>query len=248
MDKRLVVQLILEPNCELNAVDYSDYNSLGFDDAENHVMLDFLVYNEDKVPVHDSVNIRKSCLERGYYRNIFTSTYILRKDGIYSYYKMVIPTIDHFKDISGIVNELFYYDGCFYWCNKVSSVNSIEDALNGSTIITDFLELYQIVYQNNASQTFYLPTKKIFSICILNKCLALLQKKVIDNPHVCKNIDCDDTYTQHRDFLFGAIYVLDYLKDIGHFAEAQRIVDNLSSCDFVCNEFIDKNDCGCGKA
>lgn len=258
MNKRLIVQLIMQPDCKLIAIDNSDYNRLGLDMNE-HVMVDFLVYDEDQHPFNDTLRIRYNPFQRGYYQSAFNTEYILPKDGTYSYYKLLIPILQHFKTDSNsyanIVGELFYYDKAVYWFDPENlkegfdedSEFSLEDVLSMSNVEENCLEWYELVHENFASQTFYLPAKKIFSVCKLNRCLAKLQKSLLGTNNPCKSLGCDfDKYKAQRDMLFGAIYVFDYLKDIGNFKEAQRILDNLQSCNFICNEDLDVNDCGCG--
>lgn len=50
MDKRLIIQTIVRPDCKLIAIDNSDYYSLG-DDMINFIMLDFLSYMKLEFPL-----------------------------------------------------------------------------------------------------------------------------------------------------------------------------------------------------
>lgn len=253
MDKRLLVQLILHPDCRLIAVDNSDYNRLGADMGE-HVMVDFLVYNEDDHAFKNTLKIRYEHLNKGYYRAQFTTEYLLTKDGTYSYYKLLIPILEHFLLEDSYVNmadEMFYFSGKVYLVNSSApAVMTESEVFENSEVLDNCLQWYDTVHSNRASQTFYLPAKKIFSVCKLNRCLALLQKKLLGCNNPCKNLGCDkDTETLYRNFLFSALYVFDYLKDIGNFSEAQRILDNLSSCNFICDDNdLPTNDCGCGNS
>ena len=254
MNKRLLVQLILHPDCRLIAVDNSDYNRLGID-MQDHVMVDYLVYNEDKHPVDGTLKLRYEHLNRGYYRAQFTTEYNLPKDGTYSYYKMLIPILEHFsngQEYFKMADEMFYFSGKVYLVNSdAPEVMTEQEVFANSKVLSDCMSWYDTVHDNKASQTFYLPAKKIFSVCKLNRCLALLQKRLLGCNNPCKNLGCDkNTETEYRNFLFSAMYVFDYLKDIGNFSEAQRILDNLSSCNFICDDLDDltNNDCGCGNS
>ena len=82
MNKRLIIQLIVRPDCKLIAVDNSDYGSLGVDLLE-HVMLEFLSYNDESTPVSSSVRIRKEIHNRGFYLSGFSSEFVLETDGTY---------------------------------------------------------------------------------------------------------------------------------------------------------------------
>ena len=253
MNKRLIVQLIMHPDCRLIAIDSSDYNSIGID-IEEHVMIDFLVYNEEKEPVKNTLKVRYNKLNRGYYRSQFTTEYILPKDGTYTYYKMVIPILDHFAvgaDLyKNIQDQLFYYDNNIYFFGNdlYQESYTLKEVLDNSYVVEDCLEWYKKVHENHASQTFYLPRKKLFSVCKLNKCLAHFQKKMLD-AFSCNDLLCDKNVSRNqRDFLFSAMYVFDYLKDVGNFKEAQRILDNISECNFMCSDDSIKSDCNCGNS
>lgn len=245
MDRYLKVQLNLSRDCKLNAIDFSDYNSIG-EDINNHVMLDFLVYKDNKEPIENSIKLRHESLNWGYLRQKFETEYILTKDGTYTYYKFVIPTIHHFWNGTNLINnisdELFYYKGNIYWFKSTCEIYSnitLDNLLQQCSIVESYLEIYDIVFNNHATQTFYLPAKKIFSICKLNKCLVSLQKQLLFNT------SCKDDKKKERDFLFVSLYIFDYLKDLGNFAEAQRILDNLSECEYCQNE-LNNSECCCG--
>ena len=62
MDNRLIIQTIVEPNCKLVAVDNSNYD-LG-DDIKYFVFVDFLSYNEDKVPIDKTIKIHHEQISR----------------------------------------------------------------------------------------------------------------------------------------------------------------------------------------
>lgn len=245
MKRHLNVQLILQKDCKLIAVDFSDYNSIGAD-ISNHVMLDFLVFKDENIPVPNSVKLRHENLNRGYLRQKFETEYILHKDGTYTYYKFVIPILNHFLQsgqwVNSIIDELFYYEGNIYWYKESTLPNNvaIDELLKKCEKLTNVLDIYSITFNNHATQTFYLPEKKIFSICKLNKCLVSLQKKLLFNND-CGNID-----TKNRDFILSSMYVFNYLIDIGNLNEAQRLLDNMSSCDF-CQQELLNNDCCCGQ-
>ena len=88
---------------------------------------------------------------------------------------------------------------------------------------------------STATQTWYSTFRTIFCTSKLRKCVSLLQKQVIESCHKCNNID---SIKVKRDFLFNAMYLIDYLKETGNLDEAQRILDNLSYCGFICDDSI----------
>lgn len=239
MKRHLNVQLVLQRDGILHAVDFSDYNSIGAD-IDNHIMLDFMIFKDELV--QKSINLRHEKLNRGYFRQKFETTYQLDNDGTYTYYKFVIPTYYHFVDKDELVNdicdEIFYFEGNIYWYKDTINP-SVSEILSKSVKLNSILEIYDIVFNNHATQTLYLPAKKVFSVCKLNKCLVSLQKQLL------LNTDCNNPKKTDRDFLFTALYVFDYLTDTGNYAEAQRILDNLGECNY-CQQLSSNTICNCG--
>lgn len=74
-----------------------------------------------------------------------------------------------------------------------------------------------------------------------------MQRKLIENGDICDEHCQNMSNRYRRDFLLSALYVFDYLKDRGEYDEAQRILDNLTSCSDLCGDYLSTNkDCGCG--
>lgn len=257
MDKRLIIQTIVRPDCKLIAIDNSDYYSLG-DDMINFIMLDFLSYNETEIPIDKTIRMRREVVKRGQLLSRFSSEFILDKDGTYCYYKLVIPTLDYFKigetTYNNLSNELFFDGKTLYKCKfEDDDEHSYEEVIKNSIVIDNYIDAYKIVHNNGASQTFYCPVKKIFSVCKLQRCLVYLQRQLLlINCKHCSydKCDTDNTLRNRRDFLLSAMYVFDYLKDIGNLTEAQRVLDSMSSCDSLCGDLLNNsnNDCGCGNS
>ena len=86
--------------------------------------------------------------------------------------------------------------------------------------------------------------KNTFTICNLINCFVSLQRQVMKKEltYSCKKIE---DVSKQRDFLLSTIYVLDYLKDIKNFAEAQRIIDSVTECTTFCSNISNNSDCGC---
>lgn len=255
MDKNLNIQLILKPGCKLIAVDNSDFDSIGID-LLNHASLEFLSFKESEFPKDGSVLLKPHIN----LNQCPSSEFILNEDGTYSYYKLIIPYLDHFKNMEdkycNLYNELYYYEGNIYKSNT-----PMEEAgggydkgyvLSNSEKIINYIEAYKLVQMNHASQTFYCLKEKIFSVCKLQACLAALQKQALYSGSCeCSFSKCnlDENLRNRRDFLLSALYVFDYLTDSKNYEEAQRILDNLSTCESLCGEeLINLNDCGCGNS
>lgn len=258
MNKRLNIHLIIQPNCKLVAIDNSDYNSLGID-LLDHVMLEFLSYNDETSPIPNTIQLKKEIHNRGYYLARFSSEFLLDLDGTYAYYKLVIPTLEHFKEVdnkySKLYEELFFYNKKLYKSNLPNTEDTydLSTVLKNSEEIHNYIEAYNIVQNGGGSQTFYCPKEMLFSVCKLQRCLVSLQERLLlSNNHTCSYDKCntDETLRNQRDFLLSALYVFDYLKDIRNFTEAQRLLDNLSTCNSICTDKLNdfNNSCGCGNS
>ena len=51
-----------------------------------------------------------------------------------------------------------------------------------------------------------------------------------------------------RNFLFDSVYILSYLIEQGSYLEAQRIIEYLTSCNYICKDILGEtnyNKCDC---
>lgn len=258
--RNLNVQLIIHPEGKLTVFD--DYTEI--EDLCDYVSVEFLSY---KCP--NNVDERTVCItDYSHYRdNLIDNTVLpIFKDGILYYHKVLVPKLSFLCVESGIehngiplYNEIYLKDQIFCLNNKFykykgeiniqtdvpMSYDNIlqhykDEILNQSDIITNYSLLYDEA--TNADQSFSCQ-KMLFTICKLTKCFVNLQRKILDLSIVdqCMKNASD---VKDRDFLLCSIYVLDYLKDIGQFDEAQRILENITECGGFCSE-NNQIDCGC---
>lgn len=255
----LSIQLILNQKCQLVAVDNTRYNNIRsadgieLDDIRNYVSLEFLVYTDNEHPSDKTVVFKEYKHKREEYNNITTINF--PSDGTYTYYKFLIPKLDRLVvdvpdniSIFRIKNQIFWYKGNFYLgFRDVDDDGSDIITPNRVMKITNLLDIWKCIKDGKATQTFSYQ-RVVFSICKLQSCLVNLQKKMLTGPKICLECNQDKSLTFRRNFLLSALYVLDYLKDKGEYYEAQRILDNLSSCNSLCGDDDNNlnNDCGCG--
>lgn len=182
------------------------------------------------------------------------------KDGTFTYYKFIIPTLSYFhsgwispdeNNANKKIAEYTISSGEIFFCNN--SFRLTESSLKGTK--SDIIEGSSIVNVDEIWE--YQPSsmlslqKVVFSFCKLQKCLVNLQKQILKNPNNCNGCgkrtgDSNDRY--NRDFLLNAIYVLDYLTKNNNYEEAQSIIDNLQDCaGVICKDVELKSDCNCGK-
>lgn len=248
----LKIHLLINPECELVAIDNTIYHNIRYSDTEeylddlsNHVGFEFLLDVHDDVEP-GSIRIKNYTRSRQELMDGNTSVFVFSKDGTFTYYKFLIPKIEHFhvkaetSEYYKTNHQIFYYkDNIYYAEDDLLTL----DEITKCTMINDLQSLWDL--QGTQTLSFQ---KVIFSVCKLQKCLVYLQRKILDDNRNCYSCDSsrDDQYT--RDFLFSALYVLDYLKDHKNYEEAQRILDNLSDCaGTLCNEYQPKSNCNCGK-
>lgn len=246
----LNVQLVIHPSGKVEAIDdnswlytpgmegtlmenITKYVSVEFlTDAENNIKSDTLVFQEYR---HNRDNM------------LSNSELPLFNDGVHYYYKLLIPKLEYlFVEAEGLfsaphyeelylANQTFFYDGGFYLYlgdniildRPMSEIEIMHeygaDILNNSKALN-----YIDIYENCGDQSF--SCKKIlFSICKLLKCFVSLQKEFINDVIYGKCVKSEELENK-RNFLLSTIYVLDYLKDIGNYQEAQRIIENISDC------------------
>lgn len=260
----LSIQLIIDPQCYLVALDNTRYYNLDtlpiLNDLTKHVSLEFLVYNEDSEPITASIYLKEFKYKGDEYaQNI--SKFTFPSDGVYKYYKFIIPKLEWLikeeeeiiedeniiKHVARIRNEIFYYNNNFYFGlkDKTVDINNLSSIINNDNciVINNILDIWNYILDNYASQSFSFQ-KEIFTYCKLKKCLVNLQRKTLLSLGTCNSND--DIY--NRDFLLSALYVLDYLKDTNNYSEGQRIIEVLTTCGgFLCEENSSiNNNCGCG--
>ena len=245
--QNLDIYLSLEDNGKLIAVDETIYDTPEFDDVEDveidfshHVSIEYLC-DHNGVLFNDSIIFHNDlCLIDGYI-NHNESTFVVYKDGVFTYNKLLVPTLEHLNKNGKymIENQLFYHNGNFYHGEK----DSTEADIFSNSKSVDISALWGV----QGTQTLSYQ-KRLFSFCKLQECLLNLQKQILSSNKSCDICEIDNQLRYKRDFLFSTIYVLNYLKQQDNFSEAQRILDNFSSCSFaVCEESEFKNNCGCGK-
>ena len=237
MDQILDVQLHVEDGY-LIAVDTTV--PVHGHDLSNFIPVEFLTYNdanEEILPERSGPN----------------TAFKLRRDGKYYYYKLLVPQISHFEgseDLDALLGEVFF-DGKLKQVVRIPENGTVGAIIVASEEVTP-LHAYSAVTTNSganfeANESYFFPKKEILNVCNIRKCLLNLQRKLLLEGCDKNNCSSSKELRQQRDFLFNAVYVLDFLKETNNFEEAHRILDNLSSCGFACEDkSITFSDCGCG--
>ena len=161
-------------------------------------------------------------------------------DGTIQYTKIAVYPKEHFT--SNSVGEIAYEnqdDGSISLCQKTVEgwkLISLDDA-------------YDAIFNNykddeNADEAYYYTPIQLFLLGNIEKCLIHLQKQ-----YICESLTnkCSvDSTKSRRDFMHSAVEVLRYLSFTENYEEAQRILDNVSECGFLCEDIYNKSTrCNC---
>lgn len=259
----LDIQLLVNPTCELIAIDRTSYQNLHYDvgeelqylrDRSKHVSIEFLTDVDGEI-MNDSLNLEKGIRNREELLDGNTSVFHFPKDGTFTYYKFLVPCLFHMmKDgVFNVYKQTFFHNDSFYYSEydedvdiRSNDVGGVDVAINIILSKSNKISVNQL-WTLQGTQTFSFQ-KNIFSVCKLQKCLLNLQRQIMNNPDNCTECGMESSLRFKRDFLLSALYVFDYLKDTNNYEEAQRVLDNMKGCgSYLCEDVnYDKTDCGCG--
>jgi len=257
-------------NCSVTAYDETFYEEMTDDGVIKHALVEFLCYlpykDDEIVPINDSKRVTFFSVNADLTPEDRHYCYQLDKDGRYVYYKYILYTIDHpsiaRKGIYRIKNKLFYHNDTIYYGLK--DVKIPEFNSDNTEKVYNWYDLQE--YVSLTIGEFF--GKELLSFCKLEECLYQKQREWIfqgldkcnPTPKRCQqpfnSCDFDRDIKLERDFLFASVYVLNYLREVCKFGEAQRIIECLATCTSICNTSdrcgcvgIKPNNkgCGCGK-
>lgn len=172
-------------------------------------------------------------------------TYTLKKDGYYVIDHFIFPTIDWYNWYKTQASEEYK--------NQINRIYIIDEGVikkevDGELVETTLREVLEMnienasiaretintIFTGNLQQCYINYCKRLFD-SLLNKCLTSEYS--------------NDIYA--RDFIWMTLNIIDYLVQFEQYMEAERIIEEFSSCGGFCNssQFIPKHHgCGCSKA
>lgn len=231
-------------SCELLAIDNTEYSTM----LDKLIFIEFLcyfAYNDDEtslLPIKHSKKISFSTSSN----NFKCYKYVTEYDGRYLYFKYGVYNPNSLLENGEykIKDKIFYYnENVYLGLTDVSSLTNINS--NTTKLISNWYTLKDYINTNID----YYYTTELFTFCKLNQCVIKYQKQTLFNKiDSCNQICKQDNQKSIRDFLFISVYVLDYLVCTGNYAEAQRILESLSSCGTLCDDstFLNiNNNCNC---
>lgn len=234
MTNSIFVQLSIDKNCKLVAVDRTS-----LDTTFPMLSVEFILDFEKNV-----IDCKQKQIEHKKDILLDSTELSLKKDDVYLYNKILVPSIDTYKEgnIYKVANKCFYYEDSIYVSN--TDITNLSDISN-LTEITDLVKLIEIKKDYSL-----LGYEEIFvSMCGLKNCLLALQTKLINT---CQTDKCSSNIDSilKRDFVLSTITVINYLITLCNYTEIHRILTQIKSCGNLCEDDNDlallKNPCNCG--
>ena len=166
-------------------------------------------------------------------------------DGWYKIQHILLPTKDWFNEQleKGNQSLLSMYDTVYY-----SDGNKVYKYINGKSTVVDLLELIE---RNPEDTTMYRYTEEYVSICFLRKCYINLCQQIFNSRAFdkCWNKNkIDSELIFKRDLVWMAINVINYMIEFRQYAEAERLIERLTSCNGLCQSAYStyNKSIGCG--
>lgn len=129
---------------------------------------------------------------------------------------------------------VYYSDGNF--CYKINS--------DGEEEIVELTELVEVC---NVGTTILKTSYDFVILGRLKRCYIEICKQLLDNGlNRCLSKDNDSELIYLRDAILMTINTVSYLVEFEEFAEAQRIIENVSNCNGLCQQVERPKRGGCG--
>ena len=192
-------------------------------DISEYICLEYLVLDNKMVNVTIRENIHNV-------KDLEYSTITLGSDGLYTYYRMLIPRIKKYINSNRFVkNNLFYYNKRFYYTLK-DITTSIIDLSNSELFkevsIEDVFKLTSETLDSNSDHDVLYNSYLILAYELLKKAFVAEQSQMI-NYSILNFINRNDRYK--RDLYMSVILALrEYIKR-GDFENANIVLSVLES-------------------
>ena len=197
-----------------------EYNDI---DISEYICLEYLVLDNKMVNVTIRENIHNV-------KDLEYSTITLDSDGLYTYYRMLIPRIKKYINSNRFVkNNLFYYNKRFYYILK-DITSSIIDLSNSELFkevsIEDVFKLTSETLDSNSDHDVLYNSYLILAYELLKKAFVAEQSQMT-NYSILNFINRNDRYK--RDLYMSVILALkEYIKR-GDFENANLVLSVLES-------------------
>lgn len=218
---------------------------------EDSITIDFLhaidSEGEEKLVEY---KINTHCEDGSCMDNLF---FHLNKDGLIKITRIVIPNkkwMDAMTGDAGLipmeeVKQAFYFDRYEGNIPLFFTKGSIKGAVS-----VDIMDIYDS--SPSSKNTAFKTDVFVFTTAYVDRCYNLLIKdllKCVRRSGECPNAEIL-AKERNRDIINMFITSMKYAREMDKFFEAQRLLEQLDSCNMICNSanitpFIRPNDCGC---
>ena len=215
-------------------------------DVSEYICLEYLVLDNKMVNITIRENIHNI-------KDLEYSTITLSSDGLYTYYRMLIPRIKKYINSNRFIkNNLFYYNKRFYYILKdftTDVVNLSDTDLFQEVPLKDVFKIVSETLDLDSDHDVLYNSYLIFTYELLKKAFIAEQTK-ISNYTILDLVNKSDSNRYKRDLYMSVILALrEYIKR-GDFESANVVLTTLetSSCFSDPNiNNISNAPCGCIK-
>lgn len=99
-------------------------------------------------------------------------------------------------------------------------------------------------YDNVRSTLTASDSTNVFMLCNIESCLGSLNVDILDQ--YINGTNCSTINTTKSDIVYMTYSTLQYMAKRGHFAEAQRLLDKVNKCGYLCGQTTSTTSCNCG--
>ena len=140
-------------------------------------------------------------------------------DGFYTICKLTIP-VDESK-------PYYYKDDKFY--HNIDEV-TLQEIINVNPEVSEIQ--FEYIYY--------------FSTCNLRKCFIKICQDIFNSQtSICNKSNLDQSLTYKRDLIWSALNVINYLVEMDQMEEAQRLLEEVTGCNGLCQPQSNSTGCGC---
>lgn len=241
MSQNTLFEVKQKCNCGIIIIDnssclYNDDSIYNFS-YEDTITLDIITL--EKVAGPELIAIVYTTHEYG--KNLNEVNLPIGDDGLFNVNHIIIPTVDwYYKQKDKTNNKLYKYESIY-----VSDGKNVYRLNNGE--LENYDPLQFIVNDPFDGSTIVKSQELLFSICHLEKCYINLCKQILDklakdknnisghNISQCNNLDDDlKDLIYKRDLIWATINVINYLTQDCLYEEAQKILEQMQSCNGIC--------------
>ena len=216
-----------------------EYNDI---DVSEYICLEYLVLDNKMVNVTIRENIHNI-------KDLEYSTITLDSDGLYTYYRMLIPRIKKYINSNRFVkNNLFYYNKRFYYILNDLTSNIIDfdnPELFKEVSIKDVFKVVSETLDVDSDHDVLYNSYQIFSYELLKK-FFVAEQIIISDQTILDLVNKNNSNKYQRDLYMSTILALrEYVKR-KDFESANIILNTLeSSTCFNNSNDISETSCGC---